>query len=118
MEFQFGKYTEITDFAFENNPEYKTGGYIRFFICPDVTDFWLVRIMKDMNAEYEQEKGTFLMEREMLAKDYRGEKLTVEKVREIVKNDTFENWDIQESDSLEELIGNIDDGFGILELKN
>lgn len=32
MNFEFAKYTEITDFAFEINPNYKKEGFVRFFI--------------------------------------------------------------------------------------
>ena len=58
MEFDFAKYTEITDYAFKINPEYKKSGYIRLFICPDVWDFWFVRILQGYNEEYEKEDTT------------------------------------------------------------
>ncbi len=31
MEFQFVKYTEITDYVFKVNPDYKNEGFVRFF---------------------------------------------------------------------------------------
>ena len=54
MEFQFAKYTEITDYVFKVNPDYKNNNYVRFFICPDVWDFWFVRILKGF--EYDEEE--------------------------------------------------------------
>jgi hypothetical protein len=117
MEFEFAKYTEITEFVRKVRPELFKQGYIRFFICPDVLDFWLCRILKDTNEEYETEEGTFLLERDKIAMDKKGENLSVSKVRRIIENDELANWDCQESDDLEELIEMIDNGFGILNLQ-
>ncbi len=117
MNFEFAKYTEITDYALKHNPEYEKNGYIRFFICPDVNDFWLVRIMKDTNEQYEREEGCFLMERDKIQKDEKGQNLSLRKLKQIIENDEMENWDVKESFDLQDLIKDIDDGFGILNLK-
>lgn len=117
MNFEFAKYTEVTDFAHEVNPEYKTGNYSRIFICPDVLDYWLVRVLEGYNEEYEKEEGCFVLEREKIGKSSRSENLTIRKLREILENDTFESWDIQEYHNIDELIEDIDGGFGILNLK-
>jgi len=45
MKFEFVKATEITEIAM-TNPEYKKNGYLRVFICPDVLDIWLLRILR------------------------------------------------------------------------
>lgn len=117
MEFEFAKYTEITDLAFEVNPDYKNDGYVRFFICPDVHDFWFVRILEGYNAEYEKEDGCFVLERNNIRKNSRQEVLTISKVKKIIQEDDGSNWDIEQAYSVEELIEMIDDGFGILNLK-
>lgn len=43
--------------------------------------------------------------------------LTIRKVREIVQEDCFDNWDYYQSYDLNELIDRVDGGFGILNLK-
>lgn len=115
MEFEFGKYTEITDFAHKISEPHKA--YDRIFICPDVTDFWLVRVQKGINEDYEEEEGVWLAERDKISKDFRTEKLSVNRVREIIENDQFENWDLKEYRRLKDLIDDLADIFGILNLK-
>jgi len=117
MKFEFAKYTEITDLAFKVRPEYKGEGYIRFFICPDVHTFWFIRLLKGVNEHYETEEGSYLLERNNIDKDFKGEKLTIAKVKEIIENDCGDNWDFEQDFDLEELIDNLDDGFGILNRK-
>lgn len=115
--FEFAKYTEITDLAFKLNPDYQTSGYIRIFICPDVNDYHLVRVLKGFNEEYEKDENSFLLERNKIEKDRKQDKLTLSKVRSILINDEFDNWDIFQFDSLKDAINELDGGFGILNLK-
>lgn len=117
MNFEFAKYTEITDFAKTVRPDFFEQGYIRFFICPDVWDFWLCRILKDTNENYETEEGSFVLEREKIAMDKKCENLSISKVRKILENDELENWDMKQSFDIQELIGMMDNGFGILNLQ-
>jgi hypothetical protein len=117
MEFEFAKYTEITDLAFELNPDYKTESYVRFFICPDTNDYWFVRVLEGFNEDYEREEGVYLLERNNIPK-MKGEKLTTEIVKEIILDDCGENWDIHEYQSIDELIDDLDGGHGILNLNN
>lgn len=117
MEFQFAKYTEITDFVFQIKPEYKEQGYVRFFICPDVWDFWLVGILEGYNEDYIEEPGSFLLERTKVEMNCKSEKLTLSKVKRIIEEDDGGNWDLQQSYDIEELVDMIDDGFGIINRK-
>lgn len=117
MNFEFAKYTEITDLAFRVNPEYKKNNYVRLFICPDVWDFWLVRILEGVNEEYENEEGSFILERNKIQMNTKGETLTVSKVTKILKEDDFSNWDNVQGYDIEELINELDDGFGIINRK-
>lgn len=112
MKFEFAKYTEITTFAFKTDPEYKKEGYVRLFICPDTNNYWLVRILKGYNEDYDKEEGSFILERTMIDKD-RGEKLQLQKLRKIIQEDDRSNWDIKVSYDVEELIDMLDDGFGV-----
>lgn len=121
MKFEFAKYTEITDFAFEVNPNYKNEGYVRFFICQDVWDFWFVRILK--GYEYVEDEGyienedNYILERNKISMDKKGQKLTLLKVREIILEDDGSNWDLQQSEDIDELIDMLADVFGINNLK-
>lgn len=121
MKFEFAKYTEITDFAFEVNPNYKNEGYVRFFICQDVWDFWFVRILKGYesveNEGYVENEGNYILERNKISMDKKGQKLTLLKVREIILEDYGSNWDLQQGEDIDELIDMIDNGFGINNLK-
>jgi len=121
MEFEFARYTEITDYAFKVNPNYKNDGYVRFFICPDVWDFWFIRILK--GYEYNEEEGyienpeNYILERNKIEMDRKGQKLTLSKVKQIIEEDDGSNWDLQQGHDIEKLIDMLDEGFGILNLK-
>lgn len=121
MNFEFAKYTEITDYAFKLNPSYKNEGYVRFFICPDVYDFWFVRILK--GQEYDEDEGyvtnedNYILERNKIEMDRKGENLTLSKLKKIIEEDDGSNWDLQQDGDIHTLIDMMDDGFGILNLK-
>ena len=114
MKFEFAKYTEITDLYKKYSTDLQEGdGYTRFFICLDVNDFWIVRVLEGFNAEYEKEEGTFLMERNNVQKESKKQDLSLSKVIELVKEDDFSNWDIIEYFDMTDLIDDLDGGFGL-----
>lgn len=114
MKFEFGKYTEITELYKKHSSMLSDGdGYIRFFICLDVTDIWLVRVLENINEDYENEDGVYLLERNNIEKESKSETLSLSKVIKIIKDDCFDNWDIQEYQDLDDLIEDIDGGYGI-----
>lgn len=118
MKFEFAKYTEITHLYKKYCDSFREGdGYIRFFICLDVYDFWIIRVLEDCNEDYEYEKGTYLLERNNIPKERKQQDLSLSKTIELIKQDDFSNWDIKEYSDLNELIEDIDDGFGINNLK-
>lgn len=118
MNFEFGKYTEITDYAFEVNPSYKNDKYVRFFICPDVWDFWFVRILKGYENDDEQgyivNEENYILERNQIQMDTKGQKLTMSKVKQIIEDDDGSNYDLQQGSDIEALIDMIDGGYGII----
>lgn len=116
MTFEFAKYTEITDYVRERRPDMFDGGYTRFFICPDVNDFWLARILTNTNKRYNHEDGVFLMERNNISKSKR-ENLTMRRLAQIIDEDDGSCWDQEEAESEQECIEMIDGGWGILNLK-
>lgn len=118
LTFKFAQYTEITDLAFKANPGYDDGNYKRFFLCLDTHDFWLVRIQEGWNQEYERQEGMWLLERDKIEKDSKGEDVTFEKLIDILENDSFENWDVYENEDLDELLTDyVDGGYGINNFK-
>lgn len=117
MKFEFAKYTEITEFAFKVNPQYKEGGFVRFFICPDVWNFWFVRVLEGFNEEYEREEGSYILERNKIEMDTKGQNLTFSKLRRIIEEDDASNWDFQQGFDVEELVDMLDDGFDIINRK-
>jgi hypothetical protein len=121
MEFEFAKYTEITDYAFKVNPNYKNEGFVRFFICQDVWDFWFVRILKgyenDDDEGYVENPDNYILERNKIEMDRKGQKLTLSKVKQIIEEDDGSNWDLQQGYDIEELVDMLDDGFGIINRK-
>lgn len=118
MEFEFAKYTEITDFAHEINPLYKNEGFVRFFICPDVWDYWFVRILKGYDEDYNEDEESYILERNKISKDRKTDKLSLSKVKKIIEEDDGSSWDFQQSYDIDELIDMLDDGFGINNLKD
>ncbi len=121
MTFEFARYTEITDYAFKLNPDYKNDGYVRFFICPDVLDFWFVRILKGYENDDEQgyihNEDNYILERNKIEMDVKGERLTLSKLAKIITEDDGSNWDLEQGYDIEDLIDMLDDGFGIINRK-
>lgn len=114
MKFEFGKYTEITDLYKKHSEALSEGdGYIKFFICLDVNDIWLIRVIEDMNSDYEEEIGSYLLERNNIPKERKSDDLTLPKVIEIIKNDEFDNWDVEQYEDLDMLMEDVDGGYGL-----
>lgn len=112
MKFEFAKYTDITDYAKKVVPEYNE--YERVFICPDVWDFWICRILKGFNEDYEESPESFLVERNKIPMKSKGERISsTYKLKLILEEDDFGNWDCKEADSLEKCIEIVDGGYGI-----
>jgi hypothetical protein len=117
MKFEFAKYTEVTPFALNINPEYIEAGYNRVFVCTDTNDYWLVRVLPGYNKEYEKDSEKILLERNNIPKDFKRDMMTEDKLRKILTEDDFSNWDIGEYSQIEDLIEDIDGGFGINNLQ-
>lgn len=110
--FNFAKYYDITEIARKYNTDYCENEKIH--LCVDTWDFWLCRIVKGYNSEYEKEEGSFLVERNKIAKEYKGENiLSHQDIQNVLEQDDFCNWDYKQYFSLEECIEAIDGGYGI-----
>jgi hypothetical protein len=115
------------------------------YICMDTHDFWVCRILDGYNEEFEQEEGSWLVERNKIDKydllefvkenykklrashvsdrntrDWLIDTFKTKKLIEYVilydDDKGLEGWDNTKCDSLEECIKVIDGGFGIIEL--
>ena len=147
---EFAKYYNVTNKLNEMLSKegvlfsYKKDYCNSLYICMDTHDFWIARILKDCNAEYESEEGKWLVERNKIDKyefiDFVKEKLNDDseiegrnsrdyfidnclELNQIIEflilmddDNGLENWDNYEADSLNEAIEVIDGGFGIIEL--
>ena len=118
MKLEFAKYTDITKFAKETEPE-KYNDYNRVLICPDVNTFWIARVLEGYNKEYEREEGSFLLERSNI--DKYSAKMDLKKytpmvmARKALEEDDLSNWDFEVCNNEDEAIEMLDDGFGIID---
>lgn len=115
MRFEFGRTTEITEFAKKYNPDYKD--YLRIFICPDVWDFHILRIIKGYNEDYEKDEKSYIFEHQKIKTGEKSKKISsFSQLKEIINEDDMGNWDYYQSYDLIELFDRIDGGFGIIDL--
>ena len=132
---KFAKYYDVTTIMHE---EYKKAGYSNIYICQDVTDYHIIRVLPNYNEEFEYEEGKILVEMENISiwevlesydEDSTGlnkndihDMLSVFSDENIFKHimqidceeHGMENYDIKEVESLEEAEEIIDGGFGIV----
>lgn len=113
MKLEFGKYTDITNFAKKVNPEmFKT--YQKVYICPDTNNWWVAMIQEGYNEDYEECPGMYLVERNN--PDYPDYNkcnrifLNSMVVRNVLEEWDGSTWDVTECDSLEEAIEMVDGG--------
>lgn len=117
MKFEFAKYTEITDYAFKRNAEYQAVGYTRLFICEDVWNFHLLRVLPGLNEEYEEDENSILVELQEIDVNKKGERLTFRRLNEILDEDDFSNYDCKAFSDMESVIESIASIYGINNLK-
>ena len=132
---KFAKYYDVTTIMHE---EYKKAGYSNIYICQDVTDYHIIRVLPNHNEDFEYEEGKFLVEMENISiwellesydEDSTGlnkndihdmlemenDKSIFEHIMRIDCEDHgMENYDIEEVESLEEAEKIVDGGFGII----
>ena len=117
MKLEFGKYTDITNFAKKVNPE-MYDIYEKVYICPDTNNWWVSTIQKDINEDYEESPGTYLVERNNPDYPDYGKCdnifLNEDVVKEVLEDWDGSCWDNYEADSLEEAIEVVDGGWGII----
>lgn len=152
---EFAKYYDVTDYVKElcRGKElecYADCDFEGVYVCEDSNDYWIVRIQKGYNANYDKDENSYLAEREKISvfdvadklsetygrklpqfntpiSDFvyrNGIKRWIDRfsdnqiVKTVLQIDDFnglENWDCWDSDSIDELIEDIDGWFGILE---
>lgn len=114
LKFEFGKYTEVTEFAKEHGTFESC--YTRFFVCTDTWDYWFIRLLVGYDEDYNPCEGAFLIERNNIPKDNKTDMITLAKLKEIVEEDDGSNYDYEPASTEEEALEMIDGGFGILNL--
>lgn len=81
---KYAKYYNVSSFVekMTENGEvtYPTGDnkYIGIYICMDTNDFWISRILKGYNEEYEEDPGKYLVERNKFSNEDVVEKICEE----------------------------------------
>ena len=124
MTFKFAVATDVTEFAFKENPEYKKNGYVKVFLTPDVKNIWINRVLKgyryDEDEGYVDDEDSFILESERVDYETRLDgsevPLNLATARKILKSDSFENREYVNCDTLEEAIEIVDNGWGINQL--
>lgn len=119
MKLEFGKYTDITNFAKKVNPS-MYDIYEKVYICPDTNNWWVSCIQEGVDEDYEECPGMYLVERNN--PDYpNGGKLpnmvliSPERfVKQVLEDWDGSCWDNYEAGSLEEAIDVVDGGWGII----
>lgn len=149
---RFAKYYNVTKLVNEmtekneidSYPTKEDDKFVGVYVCMDTNDFWISRINKDVNENYDYEEGTYLVERnkfdicavaDKLFELYK-KRLPTTLNKNICHNyfdkfkakdicravimlddcDGLSNWDNCEAESLADAIDIIDGGFGILPL--
>lgn len=149
---RFAKYYNVTRLVDDMQKKEEIGTYptetkdkfVGVYVCMDTNDFWISRINKDLNEDYDHEEGIYLVERnkfdiytvadklfELYKKrlpmtlnkntchDYFDKFKTKDICRAVIMLDDWDglcNWDNCEAKSLEAVIDIIDGGYGILPL--
>lgn len=146
---EFAKYYNVTGVLNKMlDEENKLFSYTKdycqgLYICMDTHDFWVCRILEGYNEEFEQEEGSWLVERnkidkydliefiqqddedklEITSRHSRDVAIDSFEVKDLIEyvilyddDKGLEGWDNTQCDSLKECIKVIDGGFGIIEL--
>lgn len=113
MNFEFGKTTEVTALAISVNPEYSRSGYTRIFLCADVNDVHLLRVLPGFGEDYERDENAVIVECNEIPNDYKHQALTRQMAQEILKNDDMDNYSYHVFYTMNAAIWSIDQGFGI-----
>lgn len=127
--FRLGHVYDVTDYY--HNHKNNGDDFERYYICADVLDFHIYRIVLGYNSEYEEEEDTKLIERTDIDKrdiikyinfPSKCKMIGVrdnwfkEVVKAVINCDTYDNDDVIEfryNTPIEELIDTIDSGYGI-----
>lgn len=115
--FEFAVYYDVTDFA-KDTCSMMFEQYEKVYVCSDTWDFWIARILPNTNTDYEHEEDVFLLERNKIQKDHKGQGIsTLKQLEDVLEQDDGSNYDYYEYHDINDAIDDIDGGFGIEELE-
>lgn len=112
MEFEFGKATNITEFAKSRIGDFYEQ-YEKVYIVPDTNDYHILRVLKGYGKDYEEDEDKVILEHQMISKSKTEGIHSLEKLRKILEEDDGGNYDCKVLDSIDECIEIVDGGFGI-----
>jgi len=112
MKFEFGKATDITEFA-KKNFEGMYEEYEKIYITTDTNDYHILRILKGYDEDYETNGDKVILEHQMIGKAKQETINSMRKLKSILEEDDGGNYDYEAKDSVDECIEIVDGGFGI-----
>lgn len=115
MKFEFARTTDVTKYALSDNFGYTQNGYSKIFVCPDVWDTHVLRILEGFNEDYEECENKVLVEWNQIPHDYKGQNIDIKRLDWLLEEDSIDlsNWDYKCYNSIEDAIESIDQGYGI-----
>lgn len=119
MKLEFGKYTDITNFAKKVDPS-MYDMYEKIYICPDTNNWWVAMIQKDVDENYDECPGAYLIERNNPDYPNYGKcpnsvfVAPESHVRQVLEDWDGSCWDNYQAYSLHEAIEVVDGGWGII----
>lgn len=112
LKFEFAVATNVTEYAKKHFPHYE--GYHSIYVCLDVWDYHIYRILEGYNAEYEKEEGSILVEHEKIEKPYRDAGLDMKILHDVLDEDMgLGNWSVEQAFDIADAVDMIDGGFGV-----
>lgn len=117
---KFAKFYDITELAKKIDTS-KYGEYEKVFVCLDVRDVWIARLVD--GVRYEEDEGyvtdetSKILERNNLPKDSKSQGIdSLEELTEFLEADDLSNWDCYNVLTVKDAEEMLDDGFGLGEL--
>ena len=97
MKFEFGKATDITEFA-KKNFEGMYEEYEKIYITTDTNDYHILRILKGYDEDYETNGDKVILEHQMIGKARRETINSMRKLKSILEEDDGGNYDYEAKD--------------------
>ncbi len=102
MEIEIGKYYDVTELSKKVYAEYNV--FEKVLFCVDKFRYWIARIQVGINENYETQKDAVILEREDIDRDPNEKEIFWQQIALILKNATFDNYDIHQYSSVDDAL--------------